>query len=579
MLLKFSSSLQLKSGKQYKKSLRVQFHIYINGRYTNRLIYDVKDTTGEIIKLQSGQLVNGNVINHEFSIRYNQLIKFINSQIGSLLNENSILITTNWKKASTNIKNDLTDLVKKKFEKHLNEILYTQKVVLETESFGKVSIDAEVIEKFNQMDIPTEPEVFGDNDIELNDIDRDDLEHILMYEQEHHDNLKREKEIQQMSIKERFDNGYYDRENIAECIASIKYNKKLSDVYNRLIIRVYEYHYFGKASLKLAELNTTWVFSFFKFLINNGYHRLNTSKFNPFNFDPQIFTDKKVLQYKPQNLFKMLEQFQTVVKKLFGREVLQRIDFEHIQSEMEDILEVTKSKEGQRKNHYLNKAEFDRLFEFEFKEDSLNSYQNTFDSFEYGLNFKLDINLLKTTRDMFCMQIMVGGLRGFDEYREMQILKEQGEVAFYSSKVKRDIFNPLNEYSEIILNDYEFKLPIFNIQNKYRINTQKLIYRTLLKTIGHILSFDRVIPIKSGKRVKIKELFNGYWARKTFPHIMYTDFGFLPMEIEIFTGHSSRKTELTQSYLDTQSSEVKKRLFERVVVPNTSKRKKALKNK
>lgn len=579
--LKSKSSQQLKSAPQPKKSLRVQSHIYDNGKRIKKPFkYDVKDTDGSVIKLLPEQLPSGlgRVINHELSIRYNELIEFIHTNLDTVLNKHAQTIRIDPKKGFRNVNEELKKLTVSSFEKYLNDKLHNQKVKWQTENYGVIEVDKEVYENFTNTPIPKELTVTTDNegeiiDIDLHDYDRDDFDSMIMSDQMRHDNLKREKEIQAMTNEDRFKKGYFNRSDLAELFASIKYDEKISNVYSRLAIRIYEYKYFQNISTDIQLINTDWVLSFFTYLSEKGYHRLNTSTFNPFDFDPTIFKDKKILRYKHQNLFKMIEQFQTVIIKICSKEVQDRIDFNSIVKHFEKEFKELKSKDGQRKNHYLTKSEFDQLFDYSFHNSDKKTYQEVFDSFGTGIKCEVDENLLAESRDMFCLQTMIGGLRGYDEYLSMNYYRGQGEIGFYSSKVKKHIFNPLNEYTEIILRDNNNEIPLFSVAKKYELNTQKLLYRTLLKTLAHVLNFNRVIPLDDGSRVEIKNVFNGYWARKTFPHIMYTEFGLLPPQIEIFTGHAPRKTELTVSYLDMQSPEVKKKYFADVLVPVSCSRK------
>jgi len=182
----------------------------------------------------------------------------------------------------------------------------------------------------------------------------------------------------------------------------------------------------------------------------------------------------------------------------------------------------------------------------------------------------MTIKDLTTARDMFILQTMFGGLRGYKEFETSKIINhgKQYVVSFYQNKVENTVINPLNAYTDGILTKYKFNLPVLTKESK-SVDLKEQFYRSLLRTIAHILKFDREVLIdkKKNQFEQIQNLFGPYFARKTFGQIMFDEYGLREQEIALFTGHvDGSETELGVSYINKHGIETKNKFFKKIKI-------------
>ncbi|MEP3388175.1 MAG: hypothetical protein ABJO02_08310 [Reichenbachiella sp.] len=542
--------------KKLERRVLIPVRVYVNGN-EKRFNYYLSDVNDSHIYLNTTQLNQRHVINHSKSIRYTSLIRFIENKISTVANE----YIQNGQLDVDQLKKYIKNAVNYEFEKEFVESVNNQMVSIQSEQYGAISVDKEVLESFNKIDIPNEPTIDHDGNVEDNNWDREDVENFLLFHQADHDKEKEKLRISKLSTEERYQNDLFDRSNIFELFASIKYDDKIPDTYNKIIIRLFEFRHFRKPPEHVDSLSNIWVTSFFTFLWEHGYTKLNTKIFDPLRFDSAIFHDKEIVNYKLQHFYKLYGIFATVCRKLLTKHQLLNIDFSD--KVIEKICKSPSPSLGTRKNHNLTNLEFEDLFFFKFDEKKKQSYQNIFSNF-FNKKTEIEIIDLEVARDLFCLQTMAGGLRGYREIQTIVIDKVGEGIFFHMQKINYTQHNPFNVYTKWIAKDWNYQLPKLRFNRSE--NTLEHIYRALLRTIAAIVSFERKI-VTDNKPVSIKKLFNPYFARKTFSQILYDHYSFRPDDISIFTGHSiegSSSKTLIKNYIDEQSPIKKKKLFDKI---------------
>lgn len=553
-----------KNKKDKRQRLRLSVRIYISGILKHRFNYYLNDYSQPIYIFRT-DLKNGIVLNHEKSIRYTSLISFSKKAFEEIVKKE---LDNKYSLNITHVKELVGNYIVTNFDIDFSESINKQLVTFKgsgLNNYDDITVDKRAIEAVNQYNYPTEPTVDPEGNVDLADFDAGDIESAII-----HEDIKLTQEaekirISKLSTEIRYKKGLYTKTNIFELFASIYYDDSFAGTYDKIVIRLFEYRHYRKPQESTSYFNENWITKFFKYLWEQGYTVLNTQIFDPIKFDPEIFTNKRILKYSVDNFYKLFDIVKTVSNKFIKLGLLNKISFDDI--DLYAICGEKKSKKGKRVKHNLSNDEFNKLFFFKFEEKLIDQYQNIFEGIYDNRNIKLNLIHLRTARDMFCLQIMSGGLRGYKELQTLQFNRNDSQLSFHMEKIDYWMINPFNTYTEIIARDYDHNLPQLGFN--YSQNTLEHIYRALLKTIAEIVSFDREI-IYRNKRVKIKSLFNPYFARKTFSQIMYDEYDFTLENIAMFTGHSfesGQKSVLLKNYIDTESPEKKKKLFKKIKLP------------
>lgn len=374
-----------------------------------------------------------------------------------------------------------------------------------------------------------------------------------------------------------YKNNLYNVNNIFELFGSIYYDSKVPSTYHKIVIRLFEYRELRKPIEDIKFLNAEWLINFFKFLKENGWYQINTSVFDPLKYNKDIFFQQKAKNdYKPKSLNKMIGIVKTLINgkdqfSFYKKGLLQKLDLTDLR-----LAAITdeKDEDGTRIEHNLNKEEFDTLFHFKFDKKKLNEYQEIFNEKNKSKGISITMDDLNIAKQLFILQVMFGGLRGYIELSTCKIIKHNSKehaVTFHQSKVKKTITNPLNIYTEAILKPLNYVIPQLirynSRENGKKVGNVNLLeqhYRSLLQTIGNIVDLDRQVLVddKNFIHQPIKEIFNPYFSRKTFGTIMFTELGMDDSKIALFTGHVDKKnrTELSSSYVQKNTFENKKKL-------------------
>jgi hypothetical protein len=174
---------------------------------------------------------------------------------------------------------------------------------------------------------------------------------------------------------------------------------------------------------------------------------------------------------------------------------------------------------------------------------------------------------LDIAKEMFIIQVMAGGLRGWHDLKTCAIRKHNNKtqkITFRAGKKDDALENPFNPYIEQVYKRNNNKLPFIDNESLY-----SSLIRTVIKFIGEtVKDFDR--EVKPDKYIneyfKVSDLFrHGYFARKTFAQIL-RQLKISREDIELFTGHEKEDNELGASYLDDNTIENKLELISKLEI-------------
>jgi hypothetical protein len=366
--------------------------------------------------------------------------------------------------------------------------------------------------------------------------------------------IQRQIDITKMATEDVYKKGLFKRDNLLHVFGSIYYDTLENKQNERIVIRLFDYVSNTHASTNVKEYDEAWIKDFMSWINEKGYSNQSAKMFDPLKFNPQMFIDKERERYNGAGLKKQLVSLRIVGRHLEKKGLLPFVDYDKIK-----IGEWRKVEEGTRNTHNLLIDEFDKLFKLQFDSSKLKQYKKVFDTLRGSGIIKgtyspdISIKNLEKYRDVFCLQTMIGGLRGLDEYNTVELIEfdAKGQVfRLRQEKVNKTLLNPHNTYTSEILRRNNNGLPKANdyeVMNGY------------LKLISHIAGLNREVE----KGITIKDNISQYWARKTFGNILFTE-GVSEDQIALFTGHETRKSELAKSYLDLQNVQLKRKIYQSI---------------
>ncbi|HTF20413.1 MAG TPA: hypothetical protein VK658_20215, partial [Chryseolinea sp.] len=342
----------------------------------------------------------------------------------------------------------------------------------------------------------------------------------------------------------------FDKNNLLHIFGSVYFDTLRNQQNERVIIRLFDYVANSNVSTHVSHYNQQWATNFIHWINKHGYIDISAKQFDPLKYNKEIFIGKERQQYRSAGVKKQLVSMKVVGKHLQDKGLLPPVNYDAIKINLfrESV------EEGTRNTHYLLLSEFDDLFNYEFKSAKLKQYVSLFDELRSQEvlkgTFANDVSLstLKLYRDIFCFQIMIGGLRGLPEFQTIELIDydKTGKVFRFfqektqkSKETKRHVLNPTNRYTEILLKRYGNKLPSAKSAE---------VLNGYLKVIAHSIGLHREVE----KGMSVANTISQYWARKTFGNILFSE-GISEDQIALFTGHETRKSELGKSYLDLQN--------------------------
>jgi len=380
---------------------------------------------------------------------------------------------------------------------------------------------------------------------ETEDITEEEMQNIAESVYFDHVRTKESGRVSSMTFNERYKTGNYNKSNIFElfgfCWSDNPKNGEplITGSYRSLIVQLNDYRFNAKPSESIKDFNDSWITNFLKYLINKGYPLVHIRGYDPFT----------IIKYrgrfiKAQRLPYNEISFQKLVKHLKRHiDILQKYDLipytkntKLIQAS--DYLKRKAKKQiFTRRDHSLTVKEFNLIADTDFKDEKLN-----------------------LARDMFIIAVLGGGFRTQELYTD-HLYVQDNRLNIYRQKTNERSINPiLLQLNDVIKRHNGFP-EFLNVED----------YRSGLKEIAKQIPLDRVISIpdtkvnseKGYKKVRIYEIFNAYFARKTCVTIL-NHYGLTEEEIIEFTCHADTRT--LKHYKGKMTIEDKERLMQSKLV-------------
>jgi len=401
----------------------------------------------------------------------------------------------------------------------------------EVEKFYGEPVPVVVWEKFKLAVIEDETE----------NITEEEMQNIAEGVYFDHIRSKENTRVSSMNFNDRYKTGNYDKSNIFElfgfCWSDNPKNGEplITGSYRSLIVQLNDYRFNAKPSESVKDFNDVWITNFLKYLINKGYPLVHIRGYDPFT----------IIKYrgrfiKAQRLPYNEISFQKLVKHLKRHiDILQKYDLipytkntKLIQAS--DYLKRKAKKQiFTRRDHSLTVKEFNLIADTDFKDEKLN-----------------------LARDMFIIAVLGGGFRTLELYTD-HLYVQDNRLNIYRQKTNERSINPIILQLNDVIKRHNGFPEFLNVED----------FRSGLKEIAKQIPLDRVISVpdtkvnseKGYKKVKIHEIFNPYFARKTCVTIL-NHLGLSEEEIIEFTCHADTRT--LKHYKGKMTIEDKERLMQ-----------------
>ena len=335
--------------------------------------------------------------------------------------------------------------------------------------------------------------------------------------------IKNNHELKKINPKERYEEGLYDKTNIFEVAGQILFLQKSKNIYytdnwKMAVMKMFDYRSRFKPKENVIDFNKDWLDTFITTIKEQGYSCGHAHKFNPFNYDPDIFTKTGTKKYVDTSLEKFIKNCKEVFGYLMKKQILPFFDIDEILYTDYGLLNTGKKKgkdEGKKKDFLLYKEEIDKLLYYnDFKDDIFTTSDGK------KINYKKQE--LEKGRDLFILQFFFGGLRANELYRDIQILNDEKglkKVHYYVSKDGEGTNeNPICSYSDIVLKKYNYDVKSVLIEYSKYCQILKLIGRQVFDRV--IIYNEQIDGIKSKIRVNIKDELESHFARRTFKQFL-----------------------------------------------------------
>jgi hypothetical protein len=446
----------------------------------------------------------------------------IKDSVGQMIKDNTKLTSTN-----------LFDyLYKKRKSQKTETIPDTEETVWndEVKKFFNEPVPVSVWEKYKLAVIEDDTEEIAEEEMQ-NIADGVYFDHL------------RDKEIKRvssMSFNERYKTGNYDRSNIFELFGFCwSVNPKngeslVTGSYKSLIVQLNDYRFNANPSERVLDFNDEWINKFLRYLIDKGYPVIHERGYDPFSIVKyqERFVKSKRLPYKEKS-------FQKVVKHLKRHiDILQKYDLIPYKKntkliQASDYLKRKSKKQTYtRREHSLTVQEFNLIADTDFKDQKLN-----------------------LARDMFVIAVLGGGFRTQELYND-HLYVQENRLHIYRTKTNETSTNPIILQLNDVINRHNGLPEFLKVDD----------FRTSLQIIAKQIPLNRIISIpntlinsdKDLIKVKISEIFNPYFARKTCVTIL-NHLGLTNEEIIEFTCHADVRT--LRYYQGNMTIEDKERLI------------------
>ncbi len=287
---------------------------------------------------------------------------------------------------------------------------------------------------------------------------------------------------------------------------------------------------------KASEFSSAWLGRYFAYIINNGY------SFRKDGTNRQHYTITTIVKYSKH-------------LKHFGNYLFDEIN----------VLENQDYRRFKVKHKIRKKS----LLQFD-GEPYINTHALYKKEFDWFYSFKFDDKQLELARDMFVLQVWLGGIRQCDFYKLKGVnfhKDSQGaiKVSFDQQKTDDPVDNTINQnYLVPILEKYPDGFGDFPKVHQYN---------KLLKKAAEVAGLNRKLRfrLEFAEQAKATEEFHeiykkisNNWARNCTVSIL-SELGYPDDRISKFTGHRDRKMinhykQIHQKEINTMMAEVKPEL-------------------
>jgi len=529
----FKKSPPRKKDGLYQLKIRVFIGSNDNGRFRNKITLEIKvlDDSKKQVLVSAGEFNN-----RKSNKALNLIILKTENKINTTVTN---MIEGNVKLTSENLFKYLYKSIKAKKTEYADE---AEKTIWNDEvgKFYGEPVPVSVWEKFKIAVIEDETE----------NITEEEMQNIAESVYFDHVRSKETRRIGNMSYNERYNTGNYNKSNIFElfgfCWSDNPKNGEplITGSYRSLIVQLNDFRFNTKPSESVKDFNDAWITNFLKYLINKGYPLVHIRGYDPFT----------IIKYRGR--FVKAERvpyneisFQKVVKHLKRHiDILQKYDLIPYKKntkllQASDYLKRKSKKQTYtRREHSLTVHEFNLIADTDFKDHKLN-----------------------LARDMFIIAVLGGGFRTQELYND-HIYVQDNRLHIYRTKTNETSTNPIILQLSDVVRRHNGLPEFLKVEE----------FRTCLQTIAKQIPLDRIISIpdtlinskKDMIKVRIHEIFNPYFARKTIVTIL-NHLGLSEEEIIEFTSHSDTRT--LKYYKGNMTIEDKERLMQaKLIIASTN---------
>lgn len=528
----YATLINVASKKDDTKQLAIRVRVIPkNKKKEKRYDITVKDMNGKVIRLTPKQFKTN---------RYSNTIKRRLSEIDYRV----MMAVFNLLEEKPSFKpSDISKYVYETLEVNDNYI-HSYEMVDDPEILNALNVDEpvpkDVVNKISAMN--TEDFLDAETGEQI------DIEDIVSWEESDFYNRIEIEKVEKMDFEERYEKGHYDKQNIFDLFGFCWTTNKqkgtpfVPDSYRSLILRMADYRYNKTPSENIEDFNENWVDDFIIYLKEEGYasdvHPRNYTPFNIHDYTKDLVLSERKI-YDRSSFDKQVKHLTRYIDLLQEQKKLSRKTVDTRDINTSSYVKKNTSPYT-RSSHALLQSEIDHV-----------------------LNHKFTDGKLERTRVMFLLQLFSGGLRNDEFFNKYFKLKESNGVfyfSYYAHKTSTIEENPLIDgYSDVLLNQIDYKLPTFLKVSEYRDN---------LKLMAKEMNLNRDIRYQVMKATgetevfvkPIYELINPYWCRKSFVSLC-TSLGWTKDEISEFTGHADSTT--VRFYSDKLSLDEKRKIVSR----------------
>jgi len=524
----FKKSPARKKDGLHQLKIRIFIGSNDNGRFRNKVTLEIKvlDEAKKQVLVTSDEF-NNRKANKTLNLIILKTESKINETIGKMIEGNVKLTSENlFKYTYKSIKTQKTDVAVETEQTVWND---------EVKKFYGEPVPVSVWEKFKIAVREDETENITEEEIQ-------DIAEGVYFD---HVRSKENSRIIAMNFNERYKTGNYNKSNIFElfgfCWSDNPKNGEplITGSYRSLIVQLNDYRFNAKPSESVKDFNDAWITSFLKYLINRGYPLVHIRGYDPFTIVKYRgrFIKADRVTYNETSFQKLVKHLKRHIDILQKYDLITYTKNTKLIQASDYLKRNTKKQNYTRRDHSLTVQEFNLVADTDFKDEKLN-----------------------LARDMFIIAVLGGGFRTLELYNDHLYIQDN-RLNIHRKKTNQLSLNPIILQLNDVIKRHNGFPEFLNVED----------FRSCLKKIAKQIPLDRVISIpdtkvnseKGFKKVKIYEIFNPYFARKTCVTIL-NHLGLSEEEIIEFTCHADTRT--LKHYKGKMTIEDKERLIQTKLV-------------